>query len=148
MASQQSLPGAGLQERHPGRKCAARHRHQHAVVQLPTTGSTALTVRATARSSPRAFQVAGLFGNVRYISPVLEFKQFRAIKGLRLNPDGRNVIGYKLQLAYVQGISGAVAPPFNRFYTGGENDLRGFDVRSGTPYAFIPDASALQPHQP
>ncbi|HEY0797094.1 MAG TPA: outer membrane protein assembly factor BamA [Acidisarcina sp.] len=85
-----------------------------------------------------AFQVAGLFGNVRYISPVLEFKQFRAIKGLRLNNEGRNVIGYKLQLAYVQGISGAVAPPFNRFYTGGENDLRGFDIRTGTPYAFIP----------
>ncbi|HEY0760189.1 MAG TPA: outer membrane protein assembly factor BamA [Acidisarcina sp.] len=85
-----------------------------------------------------ALQVAGLFGNVRYISPVLEFKQFRAVRGLRFDREGRNVLGYKMQLAYIQGISGDVAPPFNRFYIGGESDIRGFDIRTGTPYAFIP----------
>jgi outer membrane protein insertion porin family len=31
-----------------------------------------------------------------------------------------------------------VAPPFNRFFQGGEADIRGFDVRSATPYGFIP----------
>jgi outer membrane protein insertion porin family len=85
-----------------------------------------------------ALQVAGLFGNVRYISPVVEFKQFRAMKGLHFNREGRNVLGYKLQMAYIQGFSGAVAPPFNRFYQGGEADLRGFDIRAATPYGFIP----------
>ena len=85
-----------------------------------------------------AFQIAGLFGNVRYFSPVVEFKQFHSVKGLRFNPEGRNVFGYKIQAAYVQGISGDVAPPFNRFYQGGEQDIRGFDVRTATPYAFIP----------
>ncbi len=85
-----------------------------------------------------ALQVAGLFGNVRYISPVVEFRQFRPIKGLRLNPEGRNVFGYRLQAAYIRGISGDVAPPFNRFYSGGEAELRGFDIRSATPYGFVP----------
>jgi outer membrane protein insertion porin family len=85
-----------------------------------------------------AFQVAGLFGNVRFIRPVVEFKEFRPIKGLRFNPNGRNVLGYRLQFNYIQGISGDVAPPFQRNYQGGEGDLRGFDIRSSTPYAFIP----------
>ncbi len=29
-------------------------------------------------------------------------------------------------------------PPFQRFYDGGENDLRGFDIRSVSPVAFLP----------
>jgi outer membrane protein insertion porin family len=31
-----------------------------------------------------------------------------------------------------------VAPPFERFYLGGENDLRGFDIRSVSPVSFLP----------
>ncbi len=31
-----------------------------------------------------------------------------------------------------------MAPPFARFYSGGDNELRGFDVRAATPYGFIP----------
>ncbi len=85
-----------------------------------------------------AFQLAGLFGNVRYFSPVVQYKHFIAMKGLRPNTEGRNVLGYRLQASYIQGYSGDVAPPFARFYSGGDNELRGFDVRAATPYAFIP----------
>ena len=84
------------------------------------------------------FRIAGLFGNVRYISPTLEYKHWYPMRGYHVDPQGRNAFGYRFQLSYIQGISGSVAPPFQRFYTGGENDLRGFDIRSGTPYAFIP----------
>ncbi len=52
--------------------------------------------------------------------------------------EGRKCSGYRLQAAYVQGYGGDVAPPTNRFYAGGESDLRGFDVRAITPYAYIP----------
>jgi outer membrane protein insertion porin family len=90
------------------------------------------------RELSAALQVAGLWGNVRYISPVIEFKQFHSMQGLRFSPTGHNVFGYKLQAEYIRGISGDVAPPFNRFYSGGEQDLRGFDIRSATPYGFIP----------
>ncbi len=44
----------------------------------------------------------------------------------------------RVQASYIQGFSGDVAPPFARFYSGGDNELRGFDVRAATPYAFIP----------
>jgi outer membrane protein insertion porin family len=90
------------------------------------------------REVSAALQIAGIWGNVRYISPVIEFKQFHSMQGLHFSPTGHNVFGYKLQAEYIQGISGDVAPPFNRFYAGGEQDLRGFDVRSITPYGFIP----------
>jgi outer membrane protein insertion porin family len=92
----------------------------------------------TGQELSAALQVAGLFGNVRYIRPVIEFKQFRPVKGLSFNPEGKNTFGYRVQLAYIRGISGDVAPPFDRLYQGGEADLRGFDIRSGTPYGFVP----------
>jgi outer membrane protein insertion porin family len=85
-----------------------------------------------------AFQLAGLFGNVRYFTPVIQYKHFIGMKGLHPQRDGRNTLGYRVQLSYIQGFSGDVAPPFARFYSGGDNELRGFDVRSATPYAFIP----------
>ena len=95
---------------------------------MPRTGS----------SFSSALQFAGLWGNVRYIQPVVEYKQFHPIKWFRLNNEGRNVLGYRIQANYIHGISGDVAPPFNRFYAGGEADLRGFDIRTATPYGFVP----------
>jgi outer membrane protein insertion porin family len=55
--------------------------------------------------------------------------------------------------SFISGYNGKVAPPYQRFYMGGENDLRGFDIRTVTPYVFIanrvfvplqnPDGSAV-----
>jgi outer membrane protein insertion porin family len=84
------------------------------------------------------FQVAGLGGNVKYFNPIVSYRHFSGISGLHLNPQGHNVLGIRLQASYIQGIGGKVSPPFQRVYQGGEQDLRGFDIRSGTPYAFIP----------
>ncbi len=83
-------------------------------------------------------QGSGLGGNVSSITPLMEFKFFKPIQGLHFNPEGRNIFGYRFQVAYIQGIAGLEASPFDRFNGGGENDVRGFDVRSITPYAFIP----------
>ena len=85
-----------------------------------------------------AFVLAGLFGNVRYFTPVVQYKHYMAMKGFRPNPEGRNVLAFRTQASYIQGFSGDVAPPFSRFYSGGDNELRGFDIRAATPYAFIP----------
>ena len=85
-----------------------------------------------------AVQVAGAAGNVKYFSPAASFRQFLPMKGLRVNRDGHNVLGMRMQLAHAQGFGGQVAPPFNRVYGGGESDIRGFDIRSATPYVFIP----------
>ena len=86
-----------------------------------------------------AVQIAGLGGNVKYVSPAISYKEFWPMKGLRINNEGRNVLGVRLQIAHVNGFGGQVAPPFNRIYGGGENDLRGFDIRSSSPYVFIPN---------
>ncbi|HZB88104.1 MAG TPA: BamA/TamA family outer membrane protein, partial [Terracidiphilus sp.] len=85
------------------------------------------------------FQISGLYGNVRYFSPSVAYKSFHSIHFLKFAANGRNVLGLRAQLSYVQGFGGAVAPPQNRFYTGGEGDLRGFDVRGATPFGYVPN---------
>jgi outer membrane protein insertion porin family len=83
--------------------------------------------------------VAGIWGNVRYIMPIAAYKRFIPIHYLKFDPNGHNVLGIRVQLGYVRGISGDVAPPNNRFYAGGEGEMRGFDVRSATPYGYVPN---------
>ena len=90
-----------------------------------------------------AVQLAGAGGNVKYYSPVMSYRQFFPMKGLRVNREGHNVLGYRVQVAHVAGFGGQVAPPTNRIYNGGESDLRGFDVRSSSPYTFIPTKVAF-----
>jgi outer membrane protein insertion porin family len=98
--------------------------------------------RAVGPHSGRDFnisvQVAGAGGNVKYISPVASFRQFYPMKGIRINREGRNVLGVRMQWAQVVGFGGEVAPPTNRIYGGGESDIRGFDIRAASPYTFVP----------
>jgi outer membrane protein insertion porin family len=86
-----------------------------------------------------SMQIAGVGGNVKYISPIASYRQFFPMKGLKVNREGHNVLGYRIQLSHITGFGGEVAPPTHRFYSGGEQDLRGFDTRSVGPYTFIPN---------
>jgi outer membrane protein insertion porin family len=85
-----------------------------------------------------AIQIAGVGGNTKYYSPVVSFRQFFPMRGLKKDREGHQVLGYRLQLANIAGFGGEVAPPFSRIYGGGENEVRGFDIRSNSPYTFIP----------
>jgi outer membrane protein insertion porin family len=97
------------------------------------------TVRPrTGKEISAVFQMAGLWGNVRYIAPAVSYRSFRPMHYLTPSSSGRNILALRAQLSYVQGISGAVAPPENRFYSGGESDVRGFDIRGATPYGYVP----------
>ena len=98
----------------------------------------------TGKEYTAVLQTSGIWGNVRYIAPMMAYKQFRSMHYLTPSPTGRNVLGLRAQLSYVQGYGGAVAPPNNRFYTGGEGDLRGFDVRGATPYGYVPTRVYIQ----
>lgn len=80
---------------------------------------------------------AGLGGNVKMIQPTVEFKRFRA--GLKRG----HVMGFRLLGRMVSGYGGVSAPPFNRFYMGGENDVRGFDIWGISPMAWIPTSSSI-----
>ncbi|MGA7525029.1 MAG: outer membrane protein assembly factor BamA [Acidobacteriaceae bacterium] len=81
---------------------------------------------------------AGIWGSVRFVQPVVEYKRFSPMKGFWFNKQGRNTLGMRLQAVYIRGFSGDVAPPFDRPSAGGEQDIRGFDVRTITPYGFVP----------
>jgi outer membrane protein insertion porin family len=83
-----------------------------------------------------AFQGGPLGGNVNTITNVFEWKMFHPVN------KKRNVLGYRFTTAYTTGYGGKGVPPFSRFYMGGEQDLRGFDIRSVSPVTFIPTATA------
>src|SRR5690349_11295030 len=75
-------------------------------------------------------------GNVNTITNVVEWKKFKQVN------KKRNVLGFHAQAAYITGYGGKEIPPFNRFYMGGEQDLRGYDIRSISPVTFIPTQSS------
>ena len=82
-------------------------------------------------------EIAGLGGTVQYVRPIVQWKQFIPMQ------KGHNALGYNLQASFLTGYGGLVAPPFDRFYMGGENDLRGFDIRTISPLAYLSDRAAI-----
>jgi outer membrane protein insertion porin family len=81
--------------------------------------------------------IAGLGGNVSYIRPVVDYKRWYPMKGIRFNREGHQALGIHLSSSFITGYGGHVAPPFERFFMGGDTDLRGFDIRSLSPVAFF-----------
>ena len=82
-------------------------------------------------------EIAGLGGTVRSVRPIAQYKKFIPVQ------NRRNAIGFNVQGSFITGYGGLVAPPFQRFYMGGENDIRGFDIRSVSPVAFLPSSNAI-----
>lgn len=50
----------------------------------------------------------------------------------------RNIIAMKFQGAMITGFGGENVPPYNRFYLGGEQDVRGYDFYTISPFVVIP----------
>jgi len=96
----------------------------------------------TGKSFFIATDVAGIGGNVYYFKPVAEYKQF-----IPMNK-GRNTLGFRVQGSYISGYAGQVAPPFERFYQGGDTDVRGFDIRAVSPVAFFPTVVTIPLQNP
>ena len=89
-----------------------------------------------------ASEIAGLGGTVRTIRPVVQYTHWTPVQ------KKRNTIGFRVQGSFLTGYGGLVPPPFQRFYDGGENDLRGFDIRSVSPVAFLPNTTTIQLRNP
>jgi outer membrane protein insertion porin family len=81
--------------------------------------------------------IAGIGGNVSFVRPVVSYTRWTPMKGLKPNSDGRNSFGIRLQGSFISGYGGRVAPPFERFFMGGDTDIRGFDIRAISPVAFF-----------
>jgi outer membrane protein insertion porin family len=83
-----------------------------------------------------ALEGGPLGGNVNSLTQIFEGKYFRP------NYHRRNVIAMRFLGAFTTGFNGKVVAPYSRFYLGGEDTLRGFDVRTVSPVVFIPQLTA------
>jgi outer membrane protein insertion porin family len=79
-----------------------------------------------------AFTGGPIGGNVNTITNTGEYKYFHPIN------KHRNALGVRFLGAFTTGYGGKEIPPYSRFYMGGENDIRGFDIRGISPVAYIP----------
>jgi outer membrane protein insertion porin family len=107
---------------------------------LPSFSFNNLDAAYQPRSGKSIFiggEIAGLGGTVKSVRPIFQYKQFFPMH------KRRNAIGVNFQTSFLTGYGGLVAPPFQRFYMGGENDLRGFDIRSVSPIAFLPNTTSI-----
>ena len=82
-------------------------------------------------------EFAGIGGTVHTIRPIVQYKQFFPMQ------KRRNAVGFNVQSSFITGYDGVVAPPFERAYLGGENDLRGFDIRTVSPIAYLPSVQTV-----
>ena len=79
-----------------------------------------------------AFTGGPLGGNVNTFTSTGEYKYFHPTY------HRRNAIGVRFLGAFTTGYGGKEVPPYSRFYMGGENDIRGFDIRAISPVTYIP----------
>jgi len=89
----------------------------------PTRGK-ALTV---------TFEYNGGFlgGNTNYYRPTAEFRFFKP------HTKHQNVFAMRWLGSHLHGFSGTAAPFYERFFPGGDYDIRGFDFRSLGPVSFL-----------
>lgn len=78
-----------------------------------------------------------LGGNVNLIEPTVSSTYFRS--GFKKG----HVIGMRGLTRFIAGYGGKVAPPFNRIFMGGENDVRGFDIWSISPFSYVPSETLV-----
>ena len=78
------------------------------------------------------FTGSSIGGNVNMLQPSLDIAYFR--RGIFKS----NVMGFHFNGRFITGYGGRVVPPYSRYYMGGEDDVRGFDILTISPIAFIP----------
>jgi outer membrane protein insertion porin family len=72
-----------------------------------------------------------LGGDVKFYQPYLEAKWFKPVN------HRRNTLGMRGLFSYISGFGGLSAPIFDRAFIGGEDSIRGFDIRSISPLAMV-----------
>jgi outer membrane protein insertion porin family len=72
-----------------------------------------------------------LGGNTNYYRPTAEFRYFKP------HTRHRNVIAMRFLASHVNGFGGTSVPFYERFFPGGDYDIRGFDFRTIGPISFL-----------
>ena len=102
-----------------------------------STDSPITPTRGKRLNASFGFAGSALGGNVNTIEPTFDAAYFR--RGFWKS----HVIGMHLYGRYIAGFNGRVPPPYSRYYMGGENDVRGFDIWSIGPVAYIPTTQTV-----
>ncbi|HET9218577.1 MAG TPA: outer membrane protein assembly factor BamA, partial [Terriglobia bacterium] len=72
-----------------------------------------------------------LGGNTNFIRPTTEFRFFRP------HTKRQHVFAVRLLASHIRGFANTSVPFYERFYPGGDFDIRGFDFRSLGPISFL-----------
>jgi outer membrane protein insertion porin family len=102
-----------------------------------STDSPLAPTRGARLSVTGMFSGSVIGGNVNTLEPQVDFAWFH--KALRPN----QVFAMHFLGRMITGYGGKVAPPFSRFYMGGEDDIRGFDIWGISPFAYIPTTGTV-----
>ncbi|MGH9688717.1 MAG: outer membrane protein assembly factor BamA [Candidatus Acidiferrales bacterium] len=84
-----------------------------------------------------SFQGGPIGGNVNTIANNFEFKYFHPMY------HHRNVFAVHFTANMITGYGGKDVPPNSRYYLGGEQDVRGYDFYTISPFVFIPSATTV-----
>ncbi|HBY62944.1 MAG TPA: outer membrane protein assembly factor BamA [Solibacterales bacterium] len=106
--------------------------YQYNTIDHPITPSRGRSIFASI-----AFSGGPLGGNVNMVEPTVTATWFRA--GLKKG----HVIGMRGLGRYISGFGGRTAPPFNRVFMGGEQDVRGFEIWGISPIAYVPSEAEV-----
>jgi outer membrane protein insertion porin family len=79
-----------------------------------------------------SFEGGPLQGNVNSISNSFSGTYFHPVY------HHRNVLGFKFMTSMISGYGGKEPTPYSRFYQGGENDIRGYNFYTISPFVVIP----------
>jgi hypothetical protein len=86
-----------------------------------------------------ALQIAGIGGNVKYYNPIFEYRHYNGMHGIKPSK-GTQRFAFRFRTVH-SGHRRQGAHPTSA--QGGEQEMRGIDIRSSTPYAFIPQRTQL-----
>ncbi|MGC9972570.1 MAG: outer membrane protein assembly factor BamA [Bryobacteraceae bacterium] len=98
---------------------------------LNPTGGRSLSIAV-------AFANSKMGGNVNLVQPTISMTYFHPAP-----TNKKHIIGIRLMSSFVSGYGGRSAPPFNRYYIGGEQDVRGFDIWAVSPLAYMPSSATV-----
>src|SRR6266568_2471639 len=109
--------------------------HAHTLIPSFTRNRTQGTpIFPTGGSSTSlTFEYTGGFlgGTVNYFRPTLDYRYFHPMN------KGRNILAVRFLGSFVQGFGGTAVPYYQRYFLGGDFDIRGFDFRAISPIAFV-----------
>lgn len=88
-----------------------------------------------------SFSGSAVGGSINTIRPVIEAKYFKPVR--KIGTPYVQSIGLRFMTSTVTGYGGRAVPPSTRFYMGGEQDLRSFDMRMVSPMVFFPSVTSV-----